>query len=340
MLARNFFATEPVIVPDVVRMQEEEAIATLEEAGLNAEVEARFSPRPEGEVVAQDPEAGEEVQTGDTVTIFVSQGRRSTIVPDLRGMTLAEAEEALEDANLRVGDVTEEESDEFEAGQVIRHNPEADEEVPRGTRVDLVISAGPEEVSVPHVVGLMEEQARANIQAAGLNVEVTREPSEEEEGRVIAQDPEGGTEVPRGSTVRITVSTGLLSTTIDLLLDSLSSCQPAVLTCSAPEGRVSTGDAAMSSQKHQKDLKSSLHREGCAGWTFGQFTVDAGEGRLARDCHPVAITPKARVPCPTSRRRRARIRRERKRTGRRAEHPRTCSPRSSSATRSSAARIG
>jgi DNA-binding winged helix-turn-helix (wHTH) protein/tetratricopeptide (TPR) repeat protein len=49
----------------------------------------------------------------------------------------------------------------------------------------------------------------------------------------------------------------------------------------------------MSSRKHQKDLKSSRQGEACGVWTFGPFTVDAREGRLAHEGQPVAITPKA-----------------------------------------------
>lgn len=49
----------------------------------------------------------------------------------------------------------------------------------------------------------------------------------------------------------------------------------------------------MSSQKHQRDLKSAPRREALATWTFGPFTVDAREGRLTREGDRVAITPKA-----------------------------------------------
>ena len=49
----------------------------------------------------------------------------------------------------------------------------------------------------------------------------------------------------------------------------------------------------MSSRKHQRNLKSSPHGEACRVWTFGPFTVDAGEGRLAHEGRPIAITPKA-----------------------------------------------
>jgi DNA-binding winged helix-turn-helix (wHTH) protein/tetratricopeptide (TPR) repeat protein len=49
----------------------------------------------------------------------------------------------------------------------------------------------------------------------------------------------------------------------------------------------------MSSRKHQKDLKPSRPRGEGAVWTFGPFVVDAREGRLLRDVHPVALTPKA-----------------------------------------------
>lgn len=208
LLANNLFGGEPVEVPGVVGLTEDEARDVLEEASLSVEVERRPSRRPVGEVTAQAPEEGETVQEGDTVTITVSQGPRQTEVPDVVGLDQEEAEEELEDARLRVGSVTEEPNEEFEAGQVIRQTPPAGAEVAVRTEVDLVISSGPEEVLVPSVVGLQEEQARQNIEAVGLEVQVNRQPDSAPEGQVIAQDPEGGTPATRGDTVVILVSEG------------------------------------------------------------------------------------------------------------------------------------
>ena len=72
----------------------------------------------------------------------------------------------------------------------------------------LSISTGPAQLSVPDVVGLDEESARRELEAAGFEVQVVDEPTEvvEEDGIVLDQDPAGGSSRPKGSVVTITVS--------------------------------------------------------------------------------------------------------------------------------------
>jgi serine/threonine-protein kinase len=90
----------------------------------------------------------------------------------------------------------------------IRTVPREGTEVTKGTRVRLLVSNGPEQVSVPSVVGLSRESAEDRLRDEGLSVSVDEQESDEPEGDVISQDPGGGSEVPRGTTVTITVSTG------------------------------------------------------------------------------------------------------------------------------------
>ncbi len=198
---------QEIRVPNVVGMDQDEARETLEERGFAVAVERRNSGKPRGEVVSQEPEGGERLEEGETVTIFVSEGRAQTEVPDLIGLTQEEAEEEIEAARLRLGELTTESSDE-EEGTVISQSPEPGSEVDRRSRVNLVISGGPEPVTVPSVIGQSEDTAVDEIEAAGLEAEVITAPSEEDEGTVIAQDPEAGAEASPGDVVTITVSEG------------------------------------------------------------------------------------------------------------------------------------
>jgi beta-lactam-binding protein with PASTA domain/tRNA A-37 threonylcarbamoyl transferase component Bud32 len=208
LLAGNLFQAPEVEVPDVVGLTESEARDELEAVELDAETETRPSRKPEGQVIAQDPEAGATANEGDTVTIFVSGGPRQTEVPDLEDLTQEEAEQELEDARLELGTVTEEPSEEVEDGRVISQSPRAGQEVARGTAVDLVISSGPEAIVVPSVIGLSEDDAVSNLEQAGLVADVQRDENEAPEGQVFAQDPGAGEEVEEGDTVTITVSEG------------------------------------------------------------------------------------------------------------------------------------
>jgi eukaryotic-like serine/threonine-protein kinase len=64
-------------------------------------------------------------------------------------------------------------------------------------------------VAVPTVIGLSRDSAEAQISDAGLVPAVQEAESEEQEGEVISQDPSAGTELRLGSTVTMTVSTGI-----------------------------------------------------------------------------------------------------------------------------------
>jgi serine/threonine-protein kinase len=161
-----------------------------------------------GEVIAQDPEADAVAREGDTITLTVSAGPRQVPVPDLVGRTEEEARSTLDDAGLQLGEVTEEQSDDVEEGLVISQAPEAGEEVNARSRVDIVVSAGPEAAIVPPVVGLSEADALDALDAAGLRAEIIRDAADEPAGEVVAQDPGPGTEVAPGDTVTITVSEG------------------------------------------------------------------------------------------------------------------------------------
>jgi serine/threonine-protein kinase len=74
--------------------------------------------------------------------------------------------------------------------------------------VRLLVSAGPEQVTVPNVTGLSRESAEAQLRGDGFRVGVVEQESDEPEGDVISQSPGAGTELTRGGTVTITVSTG------------------------------------------------------------------------------------------------------------------------------------
>jgi serine/threonine-protein kinase len=198
---------EPVGVPLVEGLREEQAIQKIEEAGLEAAVERQpSSVDEEGFVLEQNPKEGTSIQPGDTVTITVGSGPRQVEVPRLVGMTYEEALDALNQANLEARRV-----DVFSqkpVGQVTGQDPGAGEQVDEGTEVEVRVSKGARQVTVPDVLGQTEASARAELEDAGFEVSVTQGPSDTEEGLVASQSPSAGSEADQGSTVTITISTG------------------------------------------------------------------------------------------------------------------------------------
>ncbi|MEX2550454.1 MAG: Stk1 family PASTA domain-containing Ser/Thr kinase [Nitriliruptoraceae bacterium] len=134
-----------------------------------------------------------------------------TTVPNVVGETQETAEDRIVQNGLEVGEVTTEPSDDVEEGRVIRQSPAGDTDAEEGTAVDLVISGGQELVAVPNLVDLSENDALAELRAAGLTVgETTEEEDPDNDPRtVLDQSPAPGEEVEPGSAVDITVSVPL-----------------------------------------------------------------------------------------------------------------------------------
>ena len=207
LILSGVLATEKREVPRVTGKQLVEARAILERAGFDVATERVQSSQPFDQVVDQDPNASEEADEGSTVTLEVSGGPGDVLVPPVENLRQGQAINELEDAGLEVT-VDREFSNKVKKDIAIRTVPGEGTEVTKGTRVRLLVSQGPEQVTVPDVTGLTRDSAEARLRDEGLEVAVDEQESDEPEGDVISQSPGGGSRVTRGETVTITVSTG------------------------------------------------------------------------------------------------------------------------------------
>jgi eukaryotic-like serine/threonine-protein kinase len=194
-------------VPRVTGQQLVAARALMERAGFEVQTERVRSSQPFDQVVDQDPNPGEEAEEGSTVTLEVSDGPGTVLVPPVANLRQGQAIKELEDAGLKVT-VDSESSDKVKKDFAVRTVPSEGKEVTKGTRVRLLVSSGPEQIAVPDVTGLSRESAEARLRDDGFGVSVAEQESDVTEGDVISQNPAGGTELTRGETVTITVSTG------------------------------------------------------------------------------------------------------------------------------------
>ena len=141
-----------------------------------------------------------------TVAWWYGSGRFAA-VPSLTQLTRAQAEARLDGVDLTAR-FDQEPSETVAAGRVVRSEPAPGGRVLRGHSVTVVLSAGPPAVPVPSVTGQSVDDAQGAIRRAGLQPQVTEQPSVEVgAGLVVSQDPAGGT-AERGSTVQLVVSTG------------------------------------------------------------------------------------------------------------------------------------
>ena len=140
---------QEIELPDLTNQEQSQAQAYLVAQGLTCEIDtSRHSDTiADGYVITTEPMAGTVLKPGDKVTLFVSQGEEEEVqytTPwDLTGYTVERANEALEMQEL-VADYKYEASNEIGEGYVIRTDPPANKEIPRGSTVTLYISTGPE----------------------------------------------------------------------------------------------------------------------------------------------------------------------------------------------------
>ena len=195
-----------VTVPNLDGLTLEQATESLAEFELRLGAQTpEISDREPGTVIAQQPASGESIEQGQAVNVTISTGREQATVPQLIGLTSLEAvRTALSDANLQLGDITEEDSNQ-PAGYVLAQDPAEGAQLAAGSAVGVVVSSGL--VEVPDVREVTQAQALSDLAQAGFEVQVVEQESTlEPPGIVLAQSPQPGTSLERGSVVTITVS--------------------------------------------------------------------------------------------------------------------------------------
>ncbi len=200
--------------PGVVGLEQAAAETRLDDAGLGAEVEQVYSDSVEpGVVVSTDPRPGDRILPGDDVTLTVSKGPEVYDVPDLAGLTVEEAEEALAEVKMVLGRQVLRWSETVPKGQVVRSNPafgsKESRALPVDTAVAVVVSKGKQPIKVGDWVGRDAEKLEKSLEAKGLQVKVTDTEFSDDvpEGRVISHTPKSGV-VHKGDEIGLVVSKG------------------------------------------------------------------------------------------------------------------------------------
>ncbi len=129
-------------------------------------------------------------------------------VPDLIGMTEAQARAAIGDAGLSVGQPEYVADPDVAKDKVISQDPNRDTFVDPGTTVTITVSTGKPMTSVPSLVGQSRSEARATLEQAKLVPVFEEIDSDEPKGQVVESRPAAGEQVPEGSKVTVVVSDG------------------------------------------------------------------------------------------------------------------------------------
>ncbi len=209
-----WFATRPTTheVPDLVGQSEDDAIEVALDNDWEPElIQVREPDTVAGEVVRTEPSAGEDLEEGEILQVFVSLGEPLVAVPDLAGMTIEEAGAALARDGRLLGSRTLVNDEDVERGRIIDTDLAVGlSELEPGEEVDVLVSDGPEERAIPAVPESLDPaEAAAALEALRFVPVEDREPSETvPEGLVIGFDPATGVIHPADADVAVVISSG------------------------------------------------------------------------------------------------------------------------------------
>lgn len=189
----------PIAIPKVTGRPLADAQRALTDAGFTVDVQRRYD-----EAVAKDVVLGTRplgrAPRYSTVTVIVSDGKQPIPIPNVGGQSYDNAVAAITNAGFTPvrGDAF---SDTVASGTVIGTEPKGGGTAQPGTQVRIIVSKGPDVVTVPAVRGQSLDAASAALQAAGLSSAVSG--AYRPGATVRATDPPAGTTVKRGATVTL-----------------------------------------------------------------------------------------------------------------------------------------
>jgi serine/threonine-protein kinase len=151
-----------------------------------------------GFVIGTDPKSGEKVKRNSVVNIVVSKGVEKIALISYVGKGGDEALSELTNSGFDVK-VVYKFSDKVFKGQVVSQSPEISDAIGLGSKIELVLSKGPEFVFVPNVLGKNKNDASLDLENLGLKV-VTKGT-----GKVNNISPAIGTKVKQGAVITLTL---------------------------------------------------------------------------------------------------------------------------------------
>jgi len=201
-----------VIVPDLRNSTEKEATQVLSRLGLILRVErSENDPQiPAGFIVSQSPRANDNLKPGRSVSVVVSLGARTRVVPELRGMTARQSRSVIEHAGLTVGRVARVVHAGSERERVVATRPAVGDQVREGEPVDVVIStpgAG-RTFLMPDLAGEDLLFVRERLERLGFRIASVRYEASEgaAPNTIIDQRPRVGARIREGESIELVAS--------------------------------------------------------------------------------------------------------------------------------------
>lgn len=166
---------------------------------------------PENTILSQSIEPGTEIKTGDKIGVVISAPSDTVAMPDIRNLTISEAEAKLRPFGISITVQSNEYSTSVPVDRIISQMPKAGQKAEKDSTVTVIISRGEKEITsvVPNLRGVDVSTAKSLLSEQGLSLgSVSERNSNEPEGTIIWQQYESGNQVNEGTSVNIIISSG------------------------------------------------------------------------------------------------------------------------------------
>ncbi len=134
-------------------------------------------------------------------------------VPEITGLHFDVARKQCKKLNLYIEETDRQYNNDFKKNTIITQKPEAGANSKIGRVIEVVVSEGPELVSVPSLVNMTRKEARLTLNNMGLAVNKkiqTRYSEDVDNGKIIFTQPSSESMVPKGAEVTLFISLGKL----------------------------------------------------------------------------------------------------------------------------------
>ncbi|MDO4670328.1 MAG: Stk1 family PASTA domain-containing Ser/Thr kinase [Aerococcus sp.] len=199
-------------VPDLRGLTRTEAESRLEEEGftLGDETHAYSEEVAKDRVISSNPREGTKASKDTRISITVSDGKEPKQVPNVVNKTYDEAKKQLEDMGFTVQRGDDQFSDTVQEGNVLKQSVDENQKViPSETTIMLIVSQGPETMTMPNMLGWSQAAVQDYADRNALSVSFTEDYSDRySQGQVMEQSITANSTIKRGDTLSITISKG------------------------------------------------------------------------------------------------------------------------------------
>ena len=142
---------QSLLLPDYSGQDLTQVVAELSSQGIDTLQKGKFDDAtPVNTIINTSPPSGTEVGAGEAVTLYYSMGKKETVVPvpDLKGVTPADAQTIIENLGLKIGTTTYDETVEDESliGTIVGQSPAPPSQAPSGSAIDITVAGASNEM--------------------------------------------------------------------------------------------------------------------------------------------------------------------------------------------------